>query len=70
MVGNNTEKIDSEVSDKNGMEQIPILEFTDASGVTHSLTQSMAIMEFLEDAFPCNHILPTDALLKGRVRQV
>ena len=57
------------------MEQIPILEFTDAhTGETHVLTQSLAIIDFLEELFPARSVYPGahngGALLKARVKQV
>ena len=71
-MGNTTERLPEEVRAKNPMEQIPLLEFTDpCSGSTQSLTQSLAIIEFLEDAYPSAHkVLPTCALKRARARQV
>ena len=46
-------KIPEDVTDKNPMSQVPILEFVDReTNQTCSLTQSMAIVEFLDEAFP------------------
>lgn len=72
LVGNTTERIAEELRVKNAMEQIPLLEFTDPhSGETQSLTQSLAIIEYLEEAFPASHrVLPTCALRRARARQV
>ena len=52
---------------------MPRLDWTDAGGVAHSLTQSLAIIEFLCDA--CNattkpSLLPNDAVGRARCRQV
>lgn len=72
LVGNTTEHIAEEVRAKNPLEQIPLLEFTDEhTGSTQSLTQSLAIIEFLEEAYPETHrVMPTCALRRARARQV
>jgi glutathione S-transferase len=71
-VGNTTEHIAQEVRDKNPLEQIPVLEFTDPqSGEQHSLTQSLAIIEYLEEAYPAaRKVLSTCPLRRARARQV
>eukprot|EP01032_Pedospumella_encystans_P013890 gene13890-15973_t len=70
--GNTSELIDAELRAKNPLDQVPLLEFTDAqTGETQSLTQSLAIIEFLEEAFPnTRNVLPTDALERARARQI
>ena len=72
MEGNISELIDAELRAKNPLDQVPLLEFTDAqTGETQSLTQSLAIIEFLEEAFPnTRNVLPADALERARARQV
>lgn len=53
------------------MEQVPMLEIVDEDGNVTRLTQSLAIIEYLEDAFPGrNDILPKNALQRARARQV
>jgi glutathione S-transferase len=71
-VGNTTERIAEELRSKNAMEQIPLLEFSDPhTGERLSLTQSLAIIEYLEDAFPASHrVMPTCPLRRARARQV
>lgn len=71
-MGNTTELIDEELRQKNALEQIPLLEFTDDdTGKTETLTQSLAIIEFLEEAFPATQrVLPTCPLRRARARQV
>ena len=61
-----------EVQQRNAMEQVPVLEFTEtATGNTIVLTQSLAIMEFLEEWQPQTPLFPrNDLLLRARVRQV
>jgi maleylpyruvate isomerase len=51
------------------MEQVPLLELHDAGRIVR-LTQSMAILEFLEERFPEPRLLPADPLLRARVRQL
>ena len=51
---------------KNPMEQIPVLELDDGS---FRLTQSVAILEFLEELYPAPALLPRDMRLRARVRQ-
>jgi maleylpyruvate isomerase len=54
---------------RNPMEQIPVLE-VDIDGTTRHLAQSMAILEFLEEAHPEPALLPEDAFLRARSRQL
>lgn len=51
----------------NPMAQVPTLEFEE-SGVTRRLTQSLAIIEYLEERFPSPPLLPRDAYARGRAR--
>lgn len=56
------------------MHQVPTLEVKDlATGQTVSLTQSLAIIDFLEEAFPQTpSLLPqgADALMRANVRRI
>jgi fumarylacetoacetase len=60
----------------NPMAQVPTLQFEDSwTGQTHRLTQSAAIIEFLDEAFPGSHILPSalagsNALERAEVREI
>jgi maleylpyruvate isomerase len=56
----------------NPLHQVPVLEFKEASsGEKILLTQSVAIMEFLDELYPTRcPLLPSDPLLRARVRQV
>ena len=71
-MGNTTELIAEELRAKNKMDQIPVLEFTEPhSGETMCLTRSLAIIEYLEDAFPApQRVMPTCSLKRARARQV
>jgi len=54
---------------KNPMAQVPTLE-VEENGVVHRLGQSLAIIEFLEERFPAVPLLPQDAFLRARARQI
>jgi maleylpyruvate isomerase len=78
LTGNNTAKLGTEVTDKNSMAQVPILEFQRGNETIY-LAQSIAILEYLEDVFPFGFhgnnpsasILPKldNPILRARVRQ-
>lgn len=54
---------------KNPIEQVPVLELDDGNGPVR-ITQSMAILEYLEERFPTPPLLPADPLLRARARQL
>jgi maleylpyruvate isomerase len=54
---------------KNPMEQVPVLELAH-DGRIEQLGQSMAIIEYLEQRFPEPALLPKDAVLRARARQL
>ncbi len=51
----------------NPMAQVPVLEIED-EGQTLLLTQSVAILEYLEERFPTPALLPQDRLARAQVR--
>jgi maleylpyruvate isomerase len=55
-------------SSVNPMRQIPTLEWTE-SGVLVRLTQSVAIVEYLEETHPAPPLLPRDPLRRAEVRR-
>jgi maleylpyruvate isomerase len=59
----------SDHASRNPMEQVPVLEVEHA-GRVHRLGQSLAIMEFLEEAFPQPPLLPADPIARARTRQL
>ncbi len=59
----------AEFHQKNPLEQVPVLEIDDGSGPIR-LTQSMAILEYLEGRFPTPALLPSDPILRARARQL
>ncbi len=54
---------------KNPLGQIPVLEL-DEAGPPVFLTQSLAIIEYLEERFPSPPLLPRDLLARARVREL
>lgn len=54
---------------RNPMAQVPTLEFQEG-GHTRLISQSLAILEYLEETYPEPALLPKDAYLRGRVRQL
>jgi maleylpyruvate isomerase len=54
---------------KNPMGRVPVLEL-ELDGATRLLSESMAILELLEERFPDPPLLPKDAFLRARTRQL
>lgn len=52
------------------MEQVPVLEYETEGGELRQITQSMAIMEFLEETHPEPALLPSDPYLRAKARQL
>ncbi|HET9624999.1 MAG TPA: maleylacetoacetate isomerase [Kofleriaceae bacterium] len=53
---------------KNPMAQVPTLEITDDHGETIRLTQSVAILEYLDERWPEQPFLPRDAYRRAQTR--
>lgn len=53
----------------NPMRQVPLLEFEEG-GRTHRLTQSLAILEYLEERTPEPRLLPAEPLLRAQARRL
>ena len=53
---------------RNPMAQVPTLEITEDDGTVHSLTQSLPILEYLDERFPERPIMPKDPYLRARTR--
>jgi maleylpyruvate isomerase len=53
---------------KNPMSQVPTLEVTEDDGTRITLTQSLAILEYLDERWPDPPILPRDPFLRARAR--
>lgn len=56
-------------TEKNPLAQVPVLEVSEGPGL-FSLTQSVAILEYLEERFPERPLLPEDREDRARVRQL
>src|SRR5450432_1235285 len=54
---------------KSPLGQVPVLELNNG-GVTVFLTQSLAIIEYLEERYPTPALLPRDPLARARVREL
>lgn len=54
----------------NPMHQVPALKVIDNENKTHLLTQSLAIIQFLEENYPGNSIYPKDPVLRAKSRAI
>ena len=54
----------------NPMSQVPVLVLAESPGPPRTLSQSMAILEYLEERFPSPPLLPADPWLRARTRQL
>lgn len=71
LVNNTINKLPAEYRAKNPMEQVPLLEVTEEDGSVFSLTQSLAIIEYLEEAYPGRtSIMPKTLAARARARQI
>jgi len=62
-----------EYGEVNAMRQVPVLEWThgtDAARTMHRLTQSVAIVEYLEGIHPSPQLFPDDPLKRARVHEL
>jgi maleylpyruvate isomerase len=53
---------------KNPMAQVPTLEITEDNGTVHSITQSLPILEYLDERFVEPALMPKDLYLRARTR--
>lgn len=53
---------------KNPMQFVPTLEIVEDGGEVLTLTQSLPILEYLEERWPARALLPTDPYLRARAR--
>jgi len=54
---------------RNPFAQVPVLEI-ERDGAPHHITQSMAIIEYLDEVFPTPPLLPKEPLLRARAREL
>jgi|SRR6478735_3943036 len=65
------EQHDTDFRAKNPLGQIPVLDISAESGEKPVfLSQSLAIIEYLEERFPSPPLLPKDSLARARVREL
>lgn len=69
LVRNGGEQYRSEFLSKSPLGQVPVLEL-EQGGTPVFLTQSLAIIEYLEERFPAPALLPSDSLARARVREL
>lgn len=55
---------------RNPLAQVPALEVTEDGGERHTVTQSLPILEYLEERWPEVPILPRDPYLRARARML
>jgi fumarylacetoacetase len=75
LAGNNTQRLPAEFVESNPLAQVPVLEIitTNSEGVesTVTLTQSLAIIEYLDETYPgATPLMPADTLQRARCRQL
>lgn len=61
---------DEDHLDRNPMHQVPALKVVHDDGQTHYLTQSLAIIQYLEEKYPQNSIYPNDPILRAKSRAI
>jgi maleylpyruvate isomerase len=55
---------------KNPMQQVPTLEITEDDGTVRAITQSLPIMEYLDERFASPPLMPTAPYLRARTRML
>lgn len=54
----------------NPMHQVPAMKVEMDNGQVHLLTQSLAIIEYLEEQYPNNSVFPKDPILRAKCRAI
>lgn len=55
---------------RNPMAQVPTLEITEDDGTVRALSQSLPILEYLDERWPAHPILPADPYLRAKARGI
>jgi maleylpyruvate isomerase len=55
---------------RNPMAQVPTLEVTEDDGTVRAIAQSLPILEYIEERFPDQPIMPKDLFLRARAREL
>jgi maleylpyruvate isomerase len=63
------EQFSDDFRHRNPISQVPVLEF-ERDGETHRITQSLAIIEYLDEVAPTPPLLPRDPLARAHVREL
>jgi maleylpyruvate isomerase len=69
LVRDGGEQLRDDYRAKNPMAQVPLLEF-EQGGAVRRVSQSVAIIELLEELFPAPPLLPADPYLRAKARQL
>ncbi|WP_437586677.1 maleylacetoacetate isomerase [Sorangium sp. So ce1000] len=69
LVRDGGEQLRDDYRAKNPMAQVPLIEF-EQGGAVRRVSQSVAIIELLEDLFPAPPLLPADPYLRAKARQL
>lgn len=55
---------------RNPLAQVPTLEITEEDGTTHAISQSLPIIEYLEERWPERPVLPKDLMQRATIRML
>jgi maleylpyruvate isomerase len=64
------EQFDKGFAGKNPQSQVPLLEVTEPDGTVRRLTQSLAILEYLEETVPEPPLLPKEPGMRAEARRI
>ena len=67
IIGEGEQKSDA-YREKNPMAQVPTLELAEDDGTVRTLTQSLPIIEYLDERWPEPRLVPADPFLRARAR--
>src|SRR6478736_5162431 len=64
------EQLGEPFGEKNPLRQVPVLEVQDGAGNVRLLSQSLAILEYIEETYPEPPLLPRDAFARAEARRL